>query len=178
MTSVPNAVDLPAAFDRVLPGARQDLEDLTRIPSVSADPARRGDVEHAAAWIAGSAACAADVRVVTTNGAPAVIARWPAPDSQPTVLLYAHLDVQPTGPQDEWTSPPFEPTERDGRLFGRGAADDKAGVLMHMKVLPAFEGHPPVGVVLFVEGEERSARRLYRRSWPSTATCCVRTSSS
>jgi acetylornithine deacetylase/succinyl-diaminopimelate desuccinylase-like protein len=70
------------------------------------------------------------------------------------VLLYAHLDVQPTGPVEEWTTPPFEPTERDGRLYGAGAADDKAGVMLHLAVLRAFGGRPPVGVVLFVEGEE------------------------
>jgi acetylornithine deacetylase/succinyl-diaminopimelate desuccinylase-like protein len=156
MTTGPTAGELRAALERVLPGARQDLEELTRIPSVSADPARRGDVEHAAARVAdlASEAGAADVRVVTAGGAPAVIASWPAPDGSPTVLLYAHLDVQPTGPQEEWASPPFEPTERDGRLFGRGAADDKAGVLMHLAVLRAYAGRPPVGVVLFVEGEE------------------------
>ncbi|MBW8821865.1 MAG: M20/M25/M40 family metallo-hydrolase, partial [Streptomyces sp.] len=84
----------------------------------------------------------------------ALIAHWPAPEGLPTVLLYAHADVQPTGPLEEWTSPPFEPTERAGRLYGRGAADDKAGVLMHLAVLRAFGGTPPVGVVLFIEGEE------------------------
>jgi acetylornithine deacetylase/succinyl-diaminopimelate desuccinylase-like protein len=88
------------------------------------------------------------------GGAPAVIASWPAPDGAPTVLLYAHHDVQPTGPATAWTSPPFEPTERDGRLYGRGAADDKAGVAAHLAMLRAFDGAPPVGVVLFVEGEE------------------------
>jgi acetylornithine deacetylase/succinyl-diaminopimelate desuccinylase-like protein len=70
------------------------------------------------------------------------------------VLVYAHVDVQPTGPVEEWTSPPFEPSERGGRLYARGAADDKAGVLMHLAVLRAFGGRPPVGVVLFLEGEE------------------------
>ncbi len=149
--------DLGAALDRELPRARRDLEDLVRIPSISADPTRTGDVTDAARRVASLAgdAGAADVRVLSTaGGKPAVVATWPAPDGAPTVLLYAHLDVQPTGPMEEWTAPPFEPTERDGRLYGRGAADDKAGVLMHLAVLRAFEGQPPVGVVLFLEGEE------------------------
>ena len=154
----PETVDrLRAALDRVLPGARAELVELARIPSISADPAHRDDVHRAAGRVADLArdAGAAQVRTVSAgDGAPAVVATWPAPDGAPTVLLYAHLDVQPTGPQQEWTSPPFEPTERDGRLYGRGAADDKAGVLMHLAVLRAYDGQPPVGVVLFVEGEE------------------------
>ena len=148
--------DLAAALDGVLPGARTDLEALVRIPSLSADPGRAADVRRAADEVAAHARAAGgqDVTVVDAGGAPAVLATWPAPDGAPTVLLYAHLDVQPTGPLSEWTSPPFEPTERAGRLYGRGAADDKAGVLMHLAVLRAFGGTPPVGVVLFVEGEE------------------------
>ena len=128
-----------------------------RIPTISADPGRADDVQaacDAAAELARETG-AAQVDVVRADGgAPAVLASWPAPPGAPTVLLYAHLDVQPTGPEGEWTSPPFEPTERDGRLYGRGAADDKAGVLMHLAVLRAFDGRPPVGVVLFLEGEE------------------------
>jgi len=151
-----STAELARALDDVLPAARADLATLARVPSISADPARAGDVRAAAELVAtwAEAAGAASVTVVDAGGAPAVIATWPAPEGAPTVLLYAHLDVQPTGPPEQWTSPPFVPTERDGRLYGRGAADDKAGVLMHLAVLRAFRGRPPVGVVLFVEGEE------------------------
>ena len=144
------------AVRRELPRARRDLEALVRLPTISADPAHADDVAQACRTVAELAtdAGAADVHVVSAGGAPAVIATWPAPPGAKTVLLYAHLDVQPTGPVEEWTSPPFEPAERDGRLYGRGAADDKAGVLMHLAVLRAFDGRPPVGVVLFAEGEE------------------------
>lgn len=142
-----------------LPGARADLERLVRIPSIWALPAHADDVRRSAEAVAELArgAGAADVGVVSADGgAPAVLAHWPAPQGKPTVLLYAHHDVQPTGGDEHWTSPPFEPTERDGRLYGRGAADDKAGVMTHLAVLRAFDGRPPVGVVLFVEGEEES----------------------
>jgi acetylornithine deacetylase/succinyl-diaminopimelate desuccinylase-like protein len=137
--------------------ARGVLEDLVRIPSISAAPEHAVDVDAVVEHVADLArqAGAADVGMVRSHGGqPAVIASWPAPPDAPTVLLYAHADVQPTGPLQEWTSAPFEPTERDGRLYGRGAADDKAGVAMHLAVLRAFAGRPPVGVVLFIEGEE------------------------
>jgi acetylornithine deacetylase/succinyl-diaminopimelate desuccinylase-like protein len=148
--------DVRRAVAEVMPGARSDLERLARIPSLSCDPESAGHVRRAADMIAQLATDigAASVDVVDAGGAPAVIATWPAPEGAPTVLLYAHLDVQPTGPLEEWTSAPFDPTERDGRLYGRGAADDKAGVLMHLAVLRAYGGRPPVGVVLFIEGEE------------------------
>ncbi|SDT71819.1 dipeptidase [Jiangella sp. DSM 45060] len=149
--------DLRAAVEAVLPSVRADLERLVRIPSVSADPARAGDVLASAEAVAelarGAGAAQADV-VSAAGGRPAVIASWPAPEGAPTVLLYAHHDVQPTGPRDGWTSDPFEPVEHDGRLFGRGVSDDKAGVATHIAALRAFDGRPPVGVVLFVEGEE------------------------
>ena len=154
--SVAGMSDLRAALADVLPATRRDLEELARIPSLSCDPGSAHEVRRAAEAVAAHAAGAgaATTEVVDAGGAPAVIAHWPAPEGMPTVLLYAHLDVQPTGPMEEWTSPPFEPTERDGRLYGRGCADDKAGVAMHLAVLRAFGGRPPVGVVLFVEGEE------------------------
>ena len=136
--------------------ARQTLEELVRIPSISAAPEHLADVEAVVARVAELATetGASDTEIVRSDGKPALIAHWPAPAGAPTVLLYAHADVQPTGPVDEWTTPPFEPTERDGRLYARGAADDKAGVAMHLAVLKAFGGQPPVGVVLFIEGEE------------------------
>ena len=155
----PNEADLRAAVEQQLPGARADLERLVRIPSIWADPAHADDTHRSAEAVAELArgAGAADVAVVTADdGAPAVLAHWPAPPGAPTVLLYAHHDVQPTGGDDLWTSPPFAPTERDGRLYARGAADDKAGVMTHLAVLRAFDGRPPVGVTLLIEGEEES----------------------
>jgi acetylornithine deacetylase/succinyl-diaminopimelate desuccinylase-like protein len=95
-----------------------------------------------------------EVTIVRHGGQPAVIGRRPAPTGAPTVLLYAHHDVQPIGDAAAWLSEPFEPVERDGRLFGRGAADDKAGVLAHIAALRALGDDLPVGLIIFVEGEE------------------------
>jgi acetylornithine deacetylase/succinyl-diaminopimelate desuccinylase-like protein len=150
--------DLVERVREVLPSVRRDLEDLVRIESVGADPARRGEVERSAEAVAKllSQAGFGDVQIVSEDGAPAVIARHPAPAGAPTVLLYAHHDVQPEGDPDQWVSPPFEPTERDGRLYGRGSADDKAGIATHLAAFRAHGGRPPVGVTVFVEGEEES----------------------
>lgn len=142
----------------VLPAVRKDLEDLVRIESVWADPARRREVHRSAEKVGALLRDAgfAEVEIVSEGGAPAVIARHPAPPGAPTVLLYAHHDVQPEGDAAQWNSPPFEPTQRDGRLYGRGTADDKAGIATHLAAFRAHRGRPPVGVTVFVEGEEES----------------------
>jgi acetylornithine deacetylase/succinyl-diaminopimelate desuccinylase-like protein len=150
--------DLVEQVRDVLPSVRRDLEDLVRIESVWADPARRSEVQRSAQAVANLLAAAGfdDVEIVAEGGGPAVIARYPAPPGAPTVLLYAHHDVQPEGDHSQWASPPFEPTERDGRLYGRGTADDKAGIATHLAAFRAHGGKPPVGVTVFVEGEEES----------------------
>jgi acetylornithine deacetylase/succinyl-diaminopimelate desuccinylase-like protein len=144
--------------DRVrelMPQLRSDLEDLTRIPSVSLDAFDQAHVEASAEATAELLrAEGLDVEIVREGGRPAVIGHIAGPEGAPTVMLYAHHDVQPPGDEDLWDSPPFEPTERDGRLYGRGAADDKAGVMAHIAALRAHTGNLPVGVTVFVEGEE------------------------
>ena len=142
-----------------LPRIRKDLEDLVRIESVSADPARAAEVQRSAEAVADlfRAEGFDDAQIVSARDdgrAPAVIARKPAPEGKPTVLLYAHHDVQPENDHAEWDSPPFEPTERDGRLYGRGAADDKAGIVAHLGAVRALGDDLGVGVTMFIEGEE------------------------
>jgi acetylornithine deacetylase/succinyl-diaminopimelate desuccinylase-like protein len=141
----------------LLPSVLSDLKDLVAIESVSADRARASEVERSALAIVRlvvDAGCP-DARVVRGDGgAPAVIARFPAPAGMPTVCLYAHHDVQPEGDPAHWATPPFSATEVNGRLFGRGVSDDKGGLAVHLAALRAFGGKPPVGVTLFIEGEE------------------------
>ena len=148
--------DLVARVREVLPDVRRDLEALVQIESVWSDPARHDEVHRSAQSVAEllREAGFAHVEIVSEGGAPAVIARHPAPPGALTVLLYAHHDVQPEGDPAQWDSPPFTPTERDGRLYGRGTADDKAGIATHLAAFRAHDGRPPVGVTVFVEGEE------------------------
>ena len=141
----------------VLPGIRKDLEDLVRIESVSADPARKAEVQRSAEAVRAlfeAEGFAARIATAHEGSAPAVIAHKDGPEGAPTVLLYAHHDVQPEGEHDQWDSPPFEPTERGDRLYGRGAADDKAGIAAHLAAIRALGDDLPVGVTVFVEGEE------------------------
>ena len=126
------------------------------IPSISADPERAADLQRSAEAVAEllrDAGCP-EIEIVSAGGGPAVLGRFPAPEGQPTVCLYAHHDVQPTGDETLWTSPPFVAEQRGDRLFGRGSSDDKAGFAVHLAALRAFGGKPPVGVTVFVEGEE------------------------
>lgn len=149
--------DLRAAVAAVLPSVRADLERMVRIPSVSADPAASSHMAASADLVADllRAAGLPDVELLSIEGGqPAVVGRRPAPPGAPTVLLYAHHDVQPTGARSDWISDPFEPAERDGRLFGRGASDDKAGIALHLAALRAFGDSLPVGIVVLIEGEE------------------------
>jgi cysteinylglycine-S-conjugate dipeptidase len=150
-----NETGLRAAVERELPGVRADLERLVRIPGIAFDGFDHSQVERSAEAVAELLRdCALDVRIVRSGGQPAVIGTRAAPPGAPTVLLYAHHDVQPVGDRSLWESDPFEPVERDGRLYGRGAADDKAGIMAHVAALRAFGDALPVGVVVFVEGEE------------------------
>lgn len=157
-----NQADLRQTVSDLMPQLRADLEGLVRIESVSADPARHDEVRRSAAAVATLLeAEGLSVEVVTAaGGLPAVIGHLTGPTGAPTVLLYAHHDVQPENDHAEWDSPPFEPTERDSssgrRLFARGAADDKAGIAAHLGAIRAHTaaGGLPVSVTVFVEGEE------------------------
>jgi acetylornithine deacetylase/succinyl-diaminopimelate desuccinylase-like protein len=150
--------DLAAAIDSHLPAMRTALEDLIRIPSVSAPGYDPAEVRRSATATADlfRRAGLRDVRLLELDDAhPAVFGEIPPPEGAPTVLLYAHHDVQPPGPASEWdTDDAFEPVERDGRLYGRGSSDDKAGIVVHIGALLAHNGAPPIGVKLLVEGEE------------------------
>ncbi len=147
-----------AAVDTAMPRVRAWLDELVRIPSVSDVAGDAPQVQQSAAAVArilGEAGFP-EVEIVAEGGRPAVLARHPAPPGAPTVLLYAHHDVQPPGDDADWDSPPFEPTERGDRLYGRGAADDKAGIAAHLAAYLAHGARPPVGLRVFVEGEEES----------------------
>lgn len=140
-----------------MPRVRAELEDLVRIPGCAFPGFPDAEIQRACDRVIQmlvDAGYATVERIDIPGGKPAVLAEAPGPEGSPTVLLYAHYDVQPAGDEDKWDSPPFAPSLRDGRLYGRGAADDKSGVVMHAGLMRAFDGQPPCTVRVIVEGEE------------------------
>ena len=151
--------DLRSAVAADMPRLKQTLADLVRFPSVSAPGFDKEEVRKAADHIVGlldEAGFDNTQLLEIPGGNPAVFGEIAAPDGAPTLLLYAHYDVQPPGPSDEWETDPFEPVERNGRLYGRGTSDDKVGVVMHLGAVAAHGGDLPVGVQMFFEGEEEA----------------------
>lgn len=150
---------LKAAVAADLPRLKQMLSDLVRIPSISAPGFDPADVRSAAGHIVGLLEDQGfqNAQLLEAEaGHPAVFAEIPAPEGAPTILLYAHYDVQPPGPATHWDTGPFDPYEKDGRIYGRGASDDKAGVVMHLGAVAAHGDSLPVGVQVFFEGEEEA----------------------
>jgi len=137
-----------------------ELKDLLRIPSVSTLPQHKSDIERAADFLAAQmrAIGLEHVEVIKTAGHPLVYADWLRAAGKPTALCYGHYDVQPPDPLNEWTTPPFEPTERNQNLYARGAVDDKGQMFMHLKALESLMksggGKLPINVRLLLEGEE------------------------
>jgi acetylornithine deacetylase/succinyl-diaminopimelate desuccinylase-like protein len=139
-----------------MPELTRDLVDLARIPSVSV-PGQIDDALLEAHDMVARLFADAGVevgRLELPDTAPVVVGHIPAPPGAPTVLLYSHYDVVAAGDEAEWDSPPFEPTERDGALFGRGTADTKSNVIAHVGALRAWDGRPPVGIKICIEGYE------------------------
>ena len=153
--------DLRHAVSDGMKQTTDDLDRLVRIPSIAFpgyDPAPVHASAVATAEIL-EAAGLRDVRLVEMPDGvdhPAVFGEIPGPEGAPTILLYAHHDVQPEGPLDEWETPPFEPVVRDGRMYGRGTSDDKCGIVMHAAAIRAWGAEPPIGVKVLVEGEEEA----------------------
>ena len=139
---------------------RQELHEMLRIPSLSADPAHAGDVRRMAEWLADhfNSLGLDKVAVMETAGHPVVYGEWTgAGPDKPTVLVYGHYDVVPALMEDGWHTDPFEPVEKDGKIYARGATDDKGQLFIHVKALEAYlktAGQAPVNVKMLIEGEE------------------------
>lgn len=137
----------------------QELIDFISIPSISALPQHKDDVRRAAEWLKTRLDTAGmnHAMLINTAGHPAVYADWLHAPDKPTILLYGHYDVQPVDPLDQWVSPPFEPQIRDGKIYGRGASDDKGNIIATVQTLEAIlraTGKFDVNVKCIFEGEE------------------------
>src|SRR3954470_14132334 len=156
----PSTEALASTVAASMPRLKHDLARLVGLPSISAPD--YPESTHGAlleAYEEVVALCRdAGVQILDPlqlpDTAPVVIGEIPAPPGAPTVLLYSHYDVVPVGEESKWQPPPFEATERDGAIYGRGSADTKSNILMHVGALRAWDGRPPVGVKVVIEGME------------------------
>ena len=145
-----------------------ELKALIAIPSVSANPQHRGDMERCATLLVERMReIGFHAELLPTDGAPFAYGRFGEDPAKPTVLIYGHYDVQPAEPFELWLSPPFEGTLRDGNIYGRGAVDDKGQVLMHIAALEAHlrvRGDLPLNVIVLIEGEEEVGSPNFERA--------------
>jgi cysteinylglycine-S-conjugate dipeptidase len=149
--------DIDQTVHQIMPTVINNLKQLVSIPSIATQGYPREQVLEAARTTEAQLKTAGfrqAHQLELSGGYPAIYGEIEGPPGAPTVLLYAHYDVQPSGQAQEWDSPPFEPTERNGRLYGRGAADDKSGIVAHIATIQAFKGKPPVGIKIIIEGDE------------------------
>src|SRR5436190_12250972 len=150
--------DLAAALSAQSAQFEADLFELLRIPSVSADSRHKADVRRAADWVAGQfRGLGLTTELIETDGHPLIYAESPPVPGKPVALVHGHYDVQPPDPLNEWITPPFEPTVRDGNIYARGATDDKGQMLTHVKSVEAWMkavGKLPLQVKFLIEGEE------------------------
>jgi acetylornithine deacetylase/succinyl-diaminopimelate desuccinylase-like protein len=161
-TTVRGTGTIPSDLEEFLrkndPRIHDELFDFLRIPSVSAKSDHNADTRRAAEWVKNSLdKIGVAAKIYPTAGHPVVVGEWRKAPGAPTVLIYGHYDVQPAEPLDLWTSPAFEPTVRDGKIFARGSVDDKGQLFLHIKALEAHlatRKKLPVNVVVIAEGEE------------------------
>ncbi len=136
-----------------------ELKELLAIPSVSSQSSRKPDIRRAAEWLRDHMAAIGlqNVQIMETEGHPVVYGDWLGAPGKPTILLYGHYDVQPEDPLEKWESPPFEATIRGENLYGRGTADDKGQIFIHLKAMESFfkdRGTLPINIKVIFEGEE------------------------
>ncbi|HLR55598.1 MAG TPA: M20/M25/M40 family metallo-hydrolase [Actinomycetales bacterium] len=146
---------LRGKVNELMTQAVREIQDLVRTESVSGDPARMEELSRSAQQVSDLLeSVGVQCEITSVGGSPAVIGFKGGPKDAPTVLLYAHHDVQPTGADSDWETAPFVTEERAGRLYGRGTADNKGGIAAHLVTLRAFEERLPVNVVVVIEGDE------------------------
>lgn len=162
---------------------RQELHNLLRIPSISTDPAYADAMQRTAEWLVDHMRSLGleNAQVMPTAGYPVAYGEWlGAGPNKPTVLVYGHYDVVPAKEEDGWETPPFEPVEKEGKIYARGATDDKGQLFIHVKALECYLkvfGEAPVNVKFLIEGEEEVASPnlvpLWKNTWNYSAPMCA-----